>query len=545
MTSNDASASEIDSYIYETLTITDVETLQTIPWLSDSVAKVSDDRMSYEFTIRKDARFSDGEPVTAEDFIFHLKTIKNPHILKAAPIRGYYTRVDSATLIDGDPYRLRVVMASPYYLGEQWAGGLIAFPKHIWDPEGISDRISFAELNGGDTNRNPVVKQMAEQIEDISHDFDPAYLVGSGPYILDEYREQDRVVLRRNPEYWNSDHRYGANYPSRVVWLTINDLNAALSALKAGEIDFVPRLDQVQYKYESPRFPKNNLVPDEYEYPAYNYVGYNTASEDKPFLREKLVRQAFAHALDREKMIEKIFFGNAMPVQSPIYRERPEYDTALPTIPYDLDKARALLDQAGWKDTVGDGVRDKVVDGKKVKMEFNIMLNSGNNNRRQMAVIFSEALKQIGVSANPSTLEWAVFLERLDKHEFDACIGGWVSGVTEGDMFQIWHSESSVVGGSNYVSFKNPRVDQLIETIRGEFDFRKRLVMYQEIQRIINDEQPYNFLVAEKRVCGYSDRFHNVSFFAPRPCYNAGWWWVPKGEQKYAAPSGNQSVAMN
>ena len=545
VTSSDATAQEIDSYIYEALTTTDVETLQTIPWIADSHALVSDDRLSYEFTIRKDARFSDGKPVTGEDFIFYLKTIKNPRILKAAPLRGYYTRVDSATLIDGDPHRLRVVMASPYYLGEQWAGGLYAYPKHIWDPEGISDKVFFTELNAGDTNHNPLVKQFAENIEDIQRDFDPAFLVGSGPYIMDEYREQDRVVLRWNPDYWNSKHRYGANYPARIVWLTINDLNAALSALKAGEIDFVPRLDQVQYKYEKVRFTKNDLVPNEYDYPAYNYVGYNADREEKPFLADKRVRWAFAHALDRRKMIEKIFFGNAQPVQSPIYRKRPEYDTALPFIEYDLDKARSLLDEAEWKDSDGDGVRDKVIDGKKVEMEFNLMLNSGNNNRRQMAIIFAEALKKIGVIANPSTIEWAVFLERLDKHDFDACIGGWVSNVTEGDMYQLWHSESSVVGGSNYVSFKNPRVDELIERIRGEFDFKKRRGMYQEIQQIIYDEQPYNFLVAEKRVCGYNDRFHDVGFFAPRPCYNAGWWWAPKNEQRYSTPSARQAVAID
>ncbi len=538
VTSNDASASEIDGYMYETLTSTDVITLETIPWIADSLPKVSDDLLSYEFTIRKEARFSDGEPVTGEDFIFHLKTIKNPHILKAAPIRGYYSRVDSASLIDGDPYRLRVVMAEPYYLGDQWAGGLLAFPKHIWDPENLSDRISFADLNA-DSTTNPDVRTMAKMIEDISKNFDKKFIVASGPYMLDEFIPQDRVVLRRNPDYWNQKHRFGKNWPERIMWLTINDRNAALSALKAGEIDIVPQLDQVQFKYEKDRFPKNGLVPAQYEYPAYNYVGYNADSKEKPFLADPKVRRAFAHALDREKMIEKIFFGNAVPVQSPIYRNRPEYDTTLPFIEYDLSETRRLLEEAGWKDSDGDGIRDKVVDGKKVKMEFNLLLNSGNNARRQMAIIFSEALRQVGVIVNPSTLEWAVFLERLDGHNFDAVIGGWAMGVNEGDMFQIWHSESSELGGSNYISFKNPRVDELIETIRGEFDYERRKEMYKEIQAIIHENQPYSFLVSELRVCGFDERFNNVGFYAPRPCFNAGWWWVPKDEQKYisAAPA--------
>jgi peptide/nickel transport system substrate-binding protein len=209
----------------------------------------------------------------------------------------------------------------------------------------------------------------------------------------------------------------------------------------------------------------------------------------------------------------------------------------LKTIPYDLAKARVLLEEAGWKDTDNDGVRDKMVNGTKVKMEFSIQLNSGNNQRKQMAILFSEALKQIGVTAQLSTLEWAVFLDNMDKHEFDAVIGGWAMEVTEGDMYQIWHAKSSELGGSNYISYNNPRVNELIEAIRGEFDYENRRGMYQEIQQLIHEEQPYNFLISEKRVAGYNRRFRNAVFFPPRPCYNLGWWWVPRDEQKYGTPS--------
>lgn len=544
ITASDATAQELHSYIYETLTMLDPYTLETIPWIADSLPVVAPDRKSYEFTLRKEPRFSDGKPVTGEDFIFYLKTIKNPRILKAAPIRGYYERVDSAELIDGDPYRLRVVMREPYYLGNQWAGGLYAFPKHVWDPTGISDSISFAELNAGDTNRSPLVKRFAEHIEDVAKGFMPKYLVASGPYMLETYRQFDRVVLRRNPNYWNSDHRFGKAWPERLVWLTINDYNAALSALKSGEIDLMPRMDKIQYKYEKPRFAKNNLIGVEYPYPAYTYVGYNGDNAEKPFLADPLVRTAFAHSIDRKLIIDKIYFGLAEMVQSPLYRRRPEYDTTLVPVPFDLAKAASLLDQAGWKDTDGDGIRDKFVNGKKVKMEFSIMLNSGNNARKQMALIFIDALKQIGVTANAATFDWSVFLDRLDKHEFEAVIGGWVGSVVEGDLYQIWHSSSSELGASNYISYKNPRVDELIETIRGEFDYARRKEMYKEIQAILYRDQPYNFLVAETFTGAHHERFRNVSFFAPRPCYNAAWWWVPKDEQRYTTPASGNAVAL-
>lgn len=540
ITANDASAQEIHQYMYESLTTLDPATLERIPWIADSLPMSTPDRMAYEFTIRKDVKYSDGEPVTAEDFIFYLKTIKNPYITNAAPIRSYFSRVDSAELIDGDPYRLRVVMAEPYYLGDQWAGSLAAFPKHIWDKENLNDKISFKELNEDDPNDNPAIREYADYVQDVKKGFETEYMIASGPYVFHEYRQNDRVVLRRDPNYWNRDHKLGAAYPDQLVWLTINDYNAALSALKSGDIDFMPRMEKIQFKYEKSRFEKNGLVGDEYDYPAYSYIGYN---EENPIFADSKVRNALARALNRKLIVEKIYFGNAQAVQSPIYNKRPEYDTSLPVIEMDLDEARRLLEEAGWKDSDGDGVRDKVIDGKKTNLAFKIQLNSGNQARKQMALIFIDALNRIGVNASTVSFEWAIFLDRMDKREYDAYIGGWAMNPTEGDMYQIWHSDQATSGGSNYVGFKNDRVDELIEKIRGEFDYQKRKVMYQEIQRIIYDEQPYNFLISETYTGAHQERFQGVQFIAPRPCYNAGWWWVPKNEQRYSSPVSNK-VAM-
>jgi peptide/nickel transport system substrate-binding protein len=222
-----------------------------------------------------------------------------------------------------------------------------------------------------------------------------------------------------------------------------------------------------------------------------------------------------------------------VPSQSPIELRRPEYDSTIPIIKYDLEAAKQLLTQAGWSDSDGDGILDKVIDGKKTKFDFKILLNSGNKRRESMALIFVQALKKIGINASTSTIDWALFLNRTRDGDYDAYIGGWAGNVTEGDMYQIWHSKSAERGGSNYVKFRNQRVDQLIEQIRGEFDFAKRKAMYKEIQQVINDEQPYNFLVTEKLTGGYHERFQNAQFYAPRPCYNPAWWWVPQGMQKY------------
>jgi len=533
ITSSDASASEIDGFIYETLTLTDPFTLETIPWIADSLPFVTPDHMSYEFRLKKNVTFSDGKPVTGADFIFYLKVIKNPRLDDAAPLRGYYDRVDSAYLVDGDPYRLRVVMSEPYYLGDQWAGGLTALPKHIWDPKGMTDRMTFTELNSGDTlNKNPLIQQFADSFKDVEKGMSKEFLVGSGPYIFDEWRRNERVTLARNPNYWNKGHRLGAAYPSKLMWRSINDYNAALVSLRAGDLDVMARMEKVQFSRVGDDLPSLGLKPIIYDYPAYNYIGYNM---ERPIFKDKLVRQAMAHAINREAIISKIYFGMARAVESPIFYQRPECDTTLPIIKYDLAEAKRLLAEAGWSDSDGDGVLDKVIDGVKTPFRFSVLLNSGNQARQQMAILFVNELKKIGVDASTTSLDWSTFLKNTRDKQYDAYVGGWAMSPTEGDLYQIWHSKSAETGGSNYVSFRNKEVDGLIEQIRGEFDFTKRLAYYKEMQRVIHDEQPYNFLVSERITGAYSDRFQNVQFFSPRPCYNAGWWWVPKEAQRYKA----------
>lgn len=531
LTTSDAGASEIQGYMYETLTTINPLTLEEIPWIAESLAVISSDNKSYEYRIRRDATYSDGHPVTAADFIFYLKTLKNPLIEEAAPTRGYYDRVDSAEIIDGDPFRLRVVMREPYSLGEQFAGGLYALPKHIWDPQSLSDRFSFQEVNAGDTS-NPAVGEFATSFEDVQKGMSVAYLVASGPYMFHEWRRNDRVVLIRNPRYWKKDDPLAASHPDRLVWRTVNDFNAALVALRAGDLDVMPRMEKVQYKRMKDKLPSLGLKPAIYDYPAYNYVGYNA---DRAIFKDPAVRRALAYAVNRAAIVEKIYFGMARPIQSPIFYKRIDCDTSIPVIPFNLDSARDMLAAAGWRDTDGNGVLDKVIDGKKTDFRFSILLNSGNQSRQQIAIIFINDLRRLGVDASSRTLDWATFLKNTRDGQYDAYIGGWVMGVREGDLYQIWHSKSAEKGGSNYVKFRNAEVDRLIETMRGEFEFEKRRAYVSQIQRIINREQPYTFLVSEKFTGASNARFQNVDWFSPSPCYNAGWWWSPRQVQRYGA----------
>lgn len=530
VTATDATSQEIHgNYMYDPLVNLDPESLEEVPWVADSLPIISADHLSYDIYLKKNATFSDGKPVTGADFIFYLKMVKNPLVVNAAPLRGYFTRLDRLELVNNDPYHLRAYMTEPYFLAAQFIGQLYAFPKHIWDPKNLSDNITFAELNKAQTS-NPAVKELAEFIQDAAKGFDKKYLVSSGRYMFEDFTRNDRVTMVRNPNYWNKSSKLGKVYPDKIIYRTINDQNAAVAAMKSGELDMYPVMEKINFHNEEKKLPDFGYVPAKYDYPTYNYIGYN---QRKPMFQDKLTRQALSHAVDRTAIIEKIYFGLARPVQSPIFYKRPECDTTLPLINFDLEKSKALLAQAGWADSDGNGILDKMIDGKKVDFKFNVLLNSGNKRREQIALVFCDALKKIGIDANTTSLEWSTFLQRTRDGDYDAFVGGWAMNVQEGDMYQIWHSKSAESGGSNHIFYKNPEVDRLIEATRGEFEFEKRKEMAKQVQKIIHDEQPYTFLVSEKMTGAYHQRYQNVAFYPPRPCYDGGRWWVPTEAQKY------------
>jgi len=158
-------------------------------------------------------------------------------------------------------------------------------------------------------------------------------------------------------------------------------------------------------------------------------------------------------------------------------------------IPYDPDRARALLDEAGWK--LGpDGIRVK--DGE--RMSFKLITNQGNETRKDIATLVQDNLKRIGVDVQVEIYEWAVFISRfVMKQEFESLVLAWTTP-PDYDAFQVWHSSQANADQLNLVGYNNPQVDRLIEQLRQEYDRDKIIEMAGKIQRIIYEDQPLLFL---------------------------------------------------
>jgi peptide/nickel transport system substrate-binding protein len=238
-----------------------------------------------------------------------------------------------------------------------------------------------------------------------------------------------------------------------------------------------------------------------YSQPAlgYTYIGYNLKN---PLFQDRRVRQAFTHAVNREEIVQYVLYGFGTVISGPFPSHLWYYNPNVKPFPYDPQKARALMAEAGWKDTNGDGVLDK--DGQPFR--FKLITNSGNDVRRDVGVLVQRQLRELGVDVTFEVYERSVFLKNfINAKHFDACILGW--GLSpDPDDYQIWHS-SQIERGFNFVSYKNPGVDRLWEEGRREYDQGKRKAIYWRIHELMAEDQPYTFLFSPIGMSALQNKF--------------------------------------
>jgi peptide/nickel transport system substrate-binding protein len=554
--STGANETYVEEMIYERLIRINPKTMEVnIPWLAESMPIESPDHMTFDFTLRKGVKFADGKELTGNDVIFSLKALKNPFNTMNGQKRVYVDGIHSCELVDGDPYRIRFTMWKAYFLTKEqaFADVLYVLPKHIWDPEGLTDKYSWDDIAsiiekpGAKTDEidsaalakqhaNPAMKEFAEQMMRPERDRDPKFIQGSGPYKLAEWKTGDRVTIIRNPNYTNKGgSAFGEVHPDTLIYKVITDWSAAITAVKSKDVDlmgfvqppYFVKVDTTQLKYvKKVTFPLG----------AYGLLNWNNRSV---LFSDKRVRWAMAHLIDRKTIIDKVLYGLASPTESPCPEYRKECNKDLKPIDYNIDEAKRLLKEAGWEDHDGDGVLDKTVNGKSVKFDFVFLCNQ-NETRKQILLIVAESLRKVGIKADVQTLEWAVFLDRLRDHNFDATYGSWQNDPYETDNYQLYHSSQAKNRGSNYPYYNSPEADHLLEAIRAEFDPDKRLALQREFQRVLYEDQPTTILWNPMNPSVWVDRFNGVFWDQVRPGYIQALW-----EVRGAAGGGVKAVSSS
>lgn len=469
--------------VYETLVKRDNSTLDIVPLLAESW-KISDDKLTYTFYIRKGIKWQDGVPFTSQDVLFSYSKIMDPQV-DAPHLRNYYKDIKSVEAID--ELTVKFTYARPYFLALEFCGGMPIVPKHIFEK---------GDFNTNDAGRHPI---------------------GTGPYKFVNWNTGREIVLQKNESYWGEKPHL-----DRIVFRIINDPTVAFQVLKREELDLMA-LTPIQWsrQSDSENF-KRKFNKLSYFTPNYSYIGWNTR---RSYFSDRRVRIAMSHLVNRELILEKILFNLGTIVTSPFYINSPEYDKTIEPYSYDPEKAKTLLDQAGWVDHNGDGIRDK--DG--VKFEFEFLIPNGSETGDKISTILKEELDKVGINMNIRNTEWAVFTTLLNERKFDAVTLGWSMGV-ETDPYQIWHS-SQIEQGSNFVGFGNKEADRLIDEARTEFNRDRRIELYRKFSEIVHEEQPYTFLFCRKSTVALNKRFKGVVVYPlgldPRE------WFVPPPLRKY------------
>ena len=385
VTATDVYEGMVNSFIYESLLKRDNRTLELVPFLAQTL-DASSDHLSYTFTLRDGLRWGDGMPLTADDVVFTFEIVRDPAV-DAPHLRNYYRNLEKVQALDNRT--VRFTFSKPYFKSLEMIGGMSIIPRHI-----------FAK---GDFNTNP-------------HGRSP---IGSGPYKFVKWETGKEIVLSRNEDYWGKKPHL-----KKIVFKIITDETVALQVLKRGEMDLMG-LTPVQWTRQTRR-RKFTRKFDKLQYylPGYSFIGWNMR---RPYFSDKRVRRAMTMVLDRESILKNLRYGLGQIVTGNFFYESRDYDKDIKPWPHDPRKAAALMDEAGWTDSDGDGIRDK--DGVPFRFEFTIV--SGSQFAEQMATILKEELRKVGVDMLIRPLEWALFTEVLDDRSFDAVIMGWSLPVKE------------------------------------------------------------------------------------------------------------------
>jgi peptide/nickel transport system substrate-binding protein len=464
--------------LFERLLAVDSQTGSIVPGLASSW-RVSADGLIITFILREDVLWHDGQPFSAADVEFTFKAIVNPAV--GSPRQADFPLVAEFKAVDDTTFVVTLADADCSILYD--LGSVSIVPQHALGDD---------DMQTSPFNVSPV---------------------GTGPFAFGEWVKGDHVTLLRNPRYWRK-----APHLDAWTYKVVTDAEALLASLKAGQLDVVPLpledLDSVKAAshFQIHRYPANE----------YYFIGYNT---DHSILGDIRLRQALSQAVDRQRLVDQILEGQGQLLDTGLLPAHWAYPQELAGYPFDPVRAAQLLAEAGWVDNDGDGIRDR--DGEPLRLR--LTTNGGNPTREAIAILAQQYYLAVGVAAEVELMNWGDFLEDTFTHDFDMVVFSWPLA-PDPNGWELWHSSESVLNsGFNFVSYHNPRVDELLlQGLRApKCDKARRAAIYSEIATVLAKDQAYAFLFTPYNLMAVSERVVGV---APGPFAGLHWnvadWYV-------------------
>jgi peptide/nickel transport system substrate-binding protein len=453
--------------------------------------QTSTDGLYDKVVLRDDLTWSDGARITAHDVEYSYQAI----MTGAIPVKAVRQGTDQLRWVKAYDDRTVVFFHKEALATNQQNINFPIIPKHVYE------------------NTIPLDPTVARHPRHVELNDRP---VCGGAYTIESRSIGSEIVLQRRESYYLHGGRQVRDKPYfKTIRFRIRpDVNTALLALKAGDIEEMELTpEQWTNQTSDAKFYSNNTKVYETEWTEFHFL-WNCAD---PRFADKRVRWAMTHAFDHEELLQRKLYGLCEPCTGafhPTSRWAPK--PAPKPIQQDLDKAEELLDEAGWIDSNDDGIRDRIVDGKRVDFDF-VILTSNRDDRIQFCNLLKESLDQIGVKCTVRPMEFAALIDKLNQREFQATFGGWGSG-TDPDT-----SENVYATGQNrnYGNYSNKEVDALYQAGKRELDPAKRVKIYQRISQLMWDDQPYTWLYYRNAFYGFNKELRGYTF-SPRGPFHFG-----------------------
>ena len=447
---NDSASSEISDWLFNGLFKYDKNGNHTV-----------DLAQSYEFEtptkliikLRNNVLWHDGVKFTSKDVVFTYEKIIDPKVFNS--IKSNFQEVQSVKAIDD--FTLEIIYKQPYFKAiETWMVGIL--PYHILKDEENLMTSSF--------NKNPI---------------------GTGSYKLKEFKTAQDIELIANENYFE-----GIPKIDKILYQFLPDPNTSFLYLKQKKLD-IGGLTPIQIDRQIDDDFKNKFTIIQKPSFAYTYLGFNLNNEKFKDLR---IRQALSLAIDRQELVDILFFGYGKICNGPFLPDSFAYNEKIKPITQNIEKAKELLKELGYDENN--------------PFTFEVVTNTGNDTRINTAQILQYQLEKVGVKMTIRVMEWQAFLNTVvHPKKFDAVILGWSLGLMP-DAYPLWHSSSDKLGGFNLVSYKNEKVDKLIEDGINTINREELGKIYKEIFKIISDDLPYLFLYIPDGITVVNKEIKNV-----------------------------------
>lgn len=523
----------VDEYLFFSLMRADMESPEYLPLIAATAPSISDDQLSFMYTIDPAAKFNNGKSISADDVVFSMKVLKNPFLSNQDKMVNY-KNVKNVEARGDDKVLIQLYNASPQAL--RVTGEFAIIPQAVFDPGSSLKKLDFETLNKPQTlddSQKDLLKAVAEKVNlfgSSEEELDNGAL--SGPYELSEWKKGDHITLVASKKFWGrklkrTKNRYFKQNIETIKFLVHTDEGKARELIFNKDVDIDPSLSAPLF-FELSEIPK---IGNDYRFltpegSSYEYVGLNMVGEQygrPPYLADVKVRRAMAHLVNIDYLLETAQYGFGDRIASDCQSPYDEFrNKELELIQFAPEKAKALLAEAGWTDTDGDGICDKKINGQTVNMELELVYGDNRQIRKMIAKSMKETFEKAGVKIKLSPMAFKESLNQVKAGNFDMMLGAWVSDPNEDSYGQIWHSKNKG-GGSNWTGFGDESTDILIELYDSEPDTEKRKRLAHHIQEKIYTAQPYIFLWEPTERIIVSKKFKNAKAFKVRPGF-----WIPE-----------------